>query len=61
MFTVGIVGYGVVGQRRHSTLRQFKNFKVIRVSSQAIKFTFFKILIALCEISVKFPIGVPTM
>ena len=34
MFTVGIVGYGVVGQRRHSTLRQFENFKVIAVSDK---------------------------
>ena len=34
MFTVGIVGYGVVGQRRHKTLQQFENFKVVAVSDK---------------------------
>ena len=34
MFTVGIVGYGVVGQRRHKTLQQFEHFKVVAVSDK---------------------------
>ena len=37
------------------------NFFVSLVSSQAIKETFFKILVALKDKSFKFPIGVPTI
>ncbi len=31
-YSVGIIGYGVVGQKRHSILKSYKNLKVVAVS-----------------------------